>query len=102
MKVLSFFSRFTLICNIAFLLFIFFSKMEASRPVTGAGRDTVDSLPFVKDLVIILGFSAIIINFIMCLVYAVIVIIGKQYLLPKWMVAINMVFLILEFYFFFL
>lgn len=100
MKVISFFSRFTLICNIAFLLFILFSKMEAQKPVTH-GRDTVEVIPFFKDMVITLGFSAIVINLLMCLVYSVLVITGKQFLFPKWLAAINFIFLILQFYFFF-
>lgn len=101
MKVVSFFSRFTLICNIAFILFVTFSKLEARKPVTHSS-DTVEMIPYFKNVVITLGFSAIVINLIMCIVYSIIVIIGKQYLLPKWLAAINFAFLILEFYFFFL
>ena len=101
MKVISFFSKFTLICNIAFLLFIVFNKMEARRPPTGGSRDTVQAIPFFKDLVITLGFSAIIINLLMCIVYAAIVIAGKPYLFSKWLAAVNFIFLILQFYFFF-
>jgi hypothetical protein len=75
--------------------------MEANKPVTG-DSNTVIPVPFFKDLVITLGFSAIIINLIMCIVYSATVIIGKPYLLPKWLAAVNFVFLILQFYFFFL
>ncbi|MEO6814759.1 MAG: hypothetical protein ABI172_12575 [Ginsengibacter sp.] len=100
MKVISFLSKFTLICNVSFILFIIFSKLEAHKPVTH-NSDTVEMIPYFKNTVIILGFSAIVINLIMCIVYSVIVIIGRQYLLPKWLVAINFVFLILQFYFFF-
>ena len=38
MKIISFFSRFTFICNIAFLLFIFFSKIEAKKAVSGVAK----------------------------------------------------------------
>jgi hypothetical protein len=100
MKVILFFSRFTIICNIAFLLFIIFSKIEAKKPVTQSS-DAVDAIPYFKNVVITLGFSAIVINFFMCLLYAILVIIGKQFLIPKWFAAINFIFLILQFYFFF-
>jgi len=100
MKVISFFSRFTLICNIAFLLFVFFNKLETKKPVTHS-PDTVQALPFFKDLVITLGFSAVIINLLMCLVYSALVIMGKQILVPKSLAIINFIFLILQFYFFF-
>jgi hypothetical protein len=48
-----------------------------------------------------LGISAIIINLLMCIVYSVIVIIGRQQLLPKWLVIVNFLFLILQFLYFF-
>lgn len=100
MKVISFFSKFTLICNGAFVVFIIFSQIESSKPAN-ANPGTVAALPFFKDIIITLGFSAIIINLFMCLVYATLVIIGKTNLIPKWIAAINFVFLILQFYFFF-
>jgi len=83
MKLILFFSRFTLICNVAFLLFIILSKIEAKKPITHS-PDTVQAVPFFKDIIITLGFSAVIINFFMCLFYAILVIIGRQILLPKW------------------
>jgi len=100
MKVILFLSRFTIICNIAFLLFIIFSKIEAKKPAD-AVNGAVEAIPYFKNLVITLGFSAIVINFLMCFTYAVLVIIGKRFLVPKWLAAINIVFLILQFYFFF-
>ena len=100
MKVISFFSRLTIICNIAFLLFIFLGKMEAQKPVTQS-RETVVAVPFFKDIIITLGVSAIAINLIMCLIYSVIVIIGRHKMLPKWMAFVNLLFLIFQFLYFF-
>ncbi|MEO6219897.1 MAG: hypothetical protein ABIO81_05680 [Ginsengibacter sp.] len=101
MKVIAFFSRFAVICNVAFLLFICFSKLEAQKPVI-PGRDNVVAVPFFKDLIITLGISAILINLIMCIVYVVIVVIGRQRILPKWLVIANFLFFIFQvFYFFF-
>lgn len=100
MKVVSFFSRFTIICNIAFLLFIFLGRMEAKKTVTQS-RDTVVAVSYFKDIIITLGAGAIIINLIMCIVYSVIVIIGKQNIIPKWLAIVNSLFLILQFLYFF-
>ncbi|MDQ6904046.1 MAG: hypothetical protein M3139_13675 [Bacteroidota bacterium] len=100
MKVISFFSKFTIICNIAFLLFIFLSKLESQKPVT-QGPDTVVAVSFFKNIIITLGISAIIVNLLMCIVYSVTVIIGKQKTLPKWLVIINFLFLIFQFIYFF-
>ncbi len=100
MKVVSFFSRFAIVCNIAFLLFIFLGKMEARKPVTGeTGR--VVAVSYVKDIVITLGVAAIIINILLCTVYAVLIIIGKQKLIPKSLAIVNCLFLILQFLYFF-
>ena len=101
MKLISFFSKFTFICNISFLLFILFRKIEAKKVISDSGSGAA-AIPFFKNLVIILGFSAIVINLIMCIVYLVAVLSKKSFLLPKWLAAINFVFLIIQFYFFFL
>jgi hypothetical protein len=101
MKVISFFSRLTIICNICFLIFIFLGKLEASKQAT-ENNDKVMPVPYLKDIVITLGISAILINLIMCIVYAVVVITGRQKLLPKWLVIVNFLFLIFQFVYFFL
>ena len=100
MKVISFLSKFTLICNVAFVVFIIFSKIESAKPASGS-YDAVAKIPFLKELIITLGFSAIVINLLMCMVYAVLVIIGKERMIPKWTGSINIVFLILQFYYYF-
>jgi hypothetical protein len=62
---------------------------------------TVVRLPFFKDLVIILGFSAIVINLLMCITYVILLAFKKRIVLPKWLSIVNGCFLIVEFYFFF-
>ena len=102
MKLISFFSKFTFICNISFLLFLLFRKIEAKKIINSDSRDAVATIPFFKNLIIVLGFSAIVINLIMCMVYLVAVLSKRSFLLPKWLAPINFVFLIIQFYFFFL
>jgi len=101
MKVILFFSRFTFICNIAFLLFVFFNWMERRKPVK-TGSDIVIPIPFLKDLIVTLGFAAIAINLAMNIVYLVCFLSGKAKLLPRWLVAVNALFLLIQFYYFFL
>ncbi len=79
---------------------MFLSKMEVSKAAT-QGQETVIKVPFLKDLIIILGVSAIVINLLMCIVYSVVVITGRQKILPKWLVILNFLFLILQFLYFF-
>ena len=74
--------------------------MEAKKPVT-QNVDTVVPVSYFKDVIITLGISAILINLLMCITYTVIVVIGKYKMLPKWLAAINLVFLIFQFIYFF-
>jgi hypothetical protein len=101
MKVIAFFSRLAIICNIAFLLFVFMGISEAVRPAI-QNRNIVTSLPFVNDLIIILGLGSIFLNCILSIVYAVAVIIGRKHLVPKWMAIVNISFLLIQvlYYFF--
>ena len=101
MKVVLFLSRFTLICNIAFLLFIFFTWLELKKPVSTAG-DTVLAVHLAKELVIILGISAMIINLIMNIIYGIVLLSGKIKQQPQWLTITNAVFLLLQIYYFFL
>ena len=100
MKVVSFFSRFVIVCNFCFLLFIFLARMEAQKPVT-QGTDRAVPVSYFKDIIITLGISAIIVNLLMCMVYSVIVVLGRQRILPKWLAIVNVLFLILQFLYFF-
>jgi len=102
MKVVLFLSRFTLICNITFLLFVFFRWVEAGKLVKDVDNSIVIGLPFIKELIVILGFTAIIINLITIIIYFIFLLSGKLKRLPRWLVMTNVLFLLLQFYYFFL
>lgn len=101
MKIISFFSRFTFICNLCFVVFVIFNRIETKKP-EAAAPGAVIPFPFFKDLVIILGFSAIIINLLMCLAYLAVIVLKKTIPAPLWLTIANFIFLFVEFYFFFL
>lgn len=101
MKTISFLSRFTVICNICFVLFAILGLLE--QPGTAnAIPGTVEKIPYLKELIILLGFPAIVINFLMCITYCILIIAGKGIMVPKWLAAINITFLVIEVYYFFL
>jgi hypothetical protein len=100
MRALTFLSRFTLICNIAFVAYAVFRWLENSKSAK-ASSDMVTRVPFIKEVIIILGFSAIIINLIMNVGYLFLIVLRKEGL-PWKLILINFLFLILQvFYFFF-
>lgn len=101
MKAVRFLSRFALICNLCFLLFIFFRWLEQPK-ASGNIQDSIEQVPFVKELVILLGFTAIVVNIVMCIVYSICLFTSKFKQISTWLVIINFLFLFLQiFYFFF-
>lgn len=101
MKTIRFFSRFAIICNICFVLFALFNYFQDAA-TTGV-RGTVERIPYIKEIIIILGFPAIAINLIICLVYLSLFVAGKMRIIPRVLAAINVAFLIVQIvYFFFL
>ncbi len=101
MRLFNFLSKFTFICNIAFGLFVLFRWMEMKKPVSGAG-DKLIAVPFLKDIVITLGFSAIAINMLMNIFYFIFLARGKLKNMSLLLPVVNFIFLIVQiFYFFF-
>ena len=100
MRLFRFLSKFTFICNIAFLLFVFFRWLEMRKSGHGA-PDKVIPVPFLKDLIITLGYSAIVINLLMNIFYFLFLISGKLKGTPVLLPVINFIFLIVQIYYFF-
>jgi hypothetical protein len=59
-------------------------------------------MPFAKDLIITLGFSAIIINFLMNIFYFIFLVRGKLKGANVWLPLINFIFLIIQILYFFI
>jgi hypothetical protein len=101
MRLFNFLSKFTFICNIAFVLFVFFRWMEMRKPVDTSATDRVVEVPFFKDLIITLGFCAIIINLLMNIFYFLFLVRGKLKGIRLWLPLVNFLFLIVQVYYFF-
>lgn len=70
MKGIHFLSKSALICNLCFLLFVFFNLMEFIAP-DGIISSIIAKTPILRELIIILGFSAIVINSLVCITYLI-------------------------------
>ena len=102
MRLFRFLSKFTFICNIAFLLFVIFRWVELKQPVDSNSPDRVVAVPYFKDLIITLGVCAIVINLLMNIFYLLFLLRGKVKNVPVWLPVINFIFLLVQiFYFFF-
>jgi hypothetical protein len=101
MRLFNFLSKFTFICNMAFLLFVFFRWREMQKVVTGSA-DNMVPVPIFKDLIIILGMCAIVINLLMNIFYVFFLLRGRMKGIKPWLPLINFLFLLAQiFYFFF-
>ena len=88
-------------CNISFLLFIILRYVEFATK--GAkGHDNLVQLPFVTGTLVILGQLAVFINFIFCLVVLAMIIMKRVPLVPRWLVRVNVVFFLIQVFFFFI
>ena len=101
MKILSFLSKFTFLCNLAFLIFAALN-IFGSGNAGASGKSAPPEFDFFKNIIITLGFSAIVVNLLMCIAYASVLMAGKKALIPKWLPAINFLLLLFQFYFYFL
>ena len=75
--------------------------MELKKPVHEAATDRVVAVPFLKDLVIVLGISAIVINILMNIFCFLFLVRGKHKNIPAWLPVINFMFLIVQLIYFF-
>jgi hypothetical protein len=95
------FSRISFICNLGFLVFVVLGFIELNRSANKRGGGIIP-LPFVTGTLVILGQLAIFVNLVFCLVTAGRRASRKPVAVPKWLLAANFMFLILEVYYFFI
>ncbi len=74
--------------------------MELKKAAHG-NSDIVIPVPFLKNLIITLGFTAIIINLAMNLVYLMLMLSADSKKISSWLAIANFLFLILQVYYFF-
>lgn len=74
--------------------------MEMQKHVKAASGGII-TVPFVENIIVVLGFSAIIINLVTNMVYLFVLIRGKIKPLTGWLVLVNFIFLLVEIFYFF-
>lgn len=100
MKALHFFSKVAFICNICFALFAVMAVLEPTRPAENI-PDIVRWFSFIKDIIITLGFLAIIINLIVCMVYLILLFMKRKSIIPTKLALANFLFLVVQVLYFF-
>lgn len=97
---MKFFSKIVFICNLCFVASVILRFVEKTRQQQEDFRGLVLAKPLQSTLVV-LGYSAIIINAIFFIVYLLAAAAKKTKHIPRWIVITNLVFFVIQIYYFF-
>ncbi len=96
-----FFSKFTFICNLCFVLAVILRWVENSNKKKGSFDGAIQLQPLESTLVV-LGYGAIVVNLVFLLCWLALRIFKVPQTLPRWLIRINLLFFIAQFIYFFL
>ncbi len=94
-----FFSKIIFICNICFIAAVIFRYIEINADKAGKNPNVLGFQPLESTL-IILGYGAVIFNFIFLLSYLIAYLFKKAKLVPKWILLFNLVLFIVQLIYF--
>jgi hypothetical protein len=98
---MKFFAKIVFIFNICFVGFAILRYIEQAKKITSS-TDAIAPLPWLKQTVVLLGWTSIFINLLFCLIAMVFYLSKKSNLLAKWLTIANFIFLLLQIYYFFI
>jgi len=96
-----FFSKIIFVCNSCFVLSIIFRFVELHSAAKG-GTDQAIPLPFVEGALAVLGQLAIVFNLIFCITVLILFLSRKMQQICDWVVIANLIFFIIQVFYFFL
>jgi len=97
---LRFFSKIVFICNLCFIAAVILRWVENANKKKG-DFDGVIKLQPLESTIVVLGYGAIIFNFIFNIIILALLLLKKQALVPKWLIWFNFLILIIQVYYFF-
>lgn len=96
-----FFSKIVFICNLCFVASVILRVVENAYRKTGDTNGAVIMQPVVSTLVV-LGYGAIIINFVFNFLMLTLLLLKKEIPVTRWFIWINLFLFIIQLYYFFL
>ncbi len=94
------FSKFTVLCNLAFLASVVLWYIEFHNKQAGH-NERVIQLPWLESSLVILGYGAIIVNLFFLLICFIFVSLKVRLKVPQWMIIFNVIMFICQVYFHF-
>ena len=96
-----FFSKLTFVCNLCFIIAVILRWVENSNKKKGAFDGAIQLQPLESTLVV-LGYGAILVNFLFLLCFLFLVAFKIKQAVPRWLIWANFLFFIAQFIYFFL
>jgi len=97
---MKFFARVVMICNICFIISVIMRLVEIKQNQDGKFNDVVLLKP-VQSTIVVLGYGAIVVNLLFCILFLISAVIPKWNYKPNWITWTNLLFLGLQIYYFF-
>ena len=94
-----FFSKIIFICNICFIAAVIFRYIEINADKAGENPNVLGFQP-VESTLIILGYGAVLFNFIFLLSYLIAYFFKKEIAVPKWILLFNLVLFFIQLIYF--
>jgi hypothetical protein len=96
---MKFFSKVVFLCNLCFVAFIVLRQLGNGSDVTG-NKEAIAPLPALEGTLVVLGVASVLINFIFIIVCGIFLLVKKQIPVARWLVWVNLLFLLLQFIYF--
>lgn len=98
--VLRFFSKIVFICNSCFIAAVILRQVENINKQKGDFSGAIKLQPL-ESTIVVLGYGAIVINFIFNLVLLIMFVLKKQQKIAPWLIWFNFLILLVQVYYFF-
>jgi hypothetical protein len=96
---LRFFSKIVFVCNLCFAVSAILRLVEKDH-ITNGNHDAIIPLPPVQGTLVILGLIAVMLSFIFALLCGMYFLLKKQHNIAKWLVWVNLLFLLFQLFYF--
>ena len=96
-----FFSKITVFCNACFLAAVIFWFIEKGKQRQGDSSQVLP-LPWFENTLVILGYSAIIVNTLFLLLYFIFFSFKMDIKIPRWIIIFNIIIFCCQVYFHFI
>lgn len=96
---MKFFSKTTFLCNLCFIAFIILQQVEKKHSIAG-NKEAIIPLPALQGSLVVLGILAVIINFAFLATCGVLFLLKKNIPVAKWLLWANLLFLLVQIFYF--